>query len=143
MKPIICFTGAGSVLGQKIDRAAWEEACGNLGYPISGAKNCNILVASRDDTTKARDAKGRGATVMTYDEFAGELRMNGCQRIGNFDLRSIDGYGYESMVERKERERREVAERAEREIKEKLRRDREEREAFDRLADENPMWGSF
>lgn len=85
MTPTVCFTGACEVNGVKIQRHLLEAACSEVGYPVVSASTCDILVASRDNTVKAGQARTRGATTMTYEEFVGELHMAGVQKIGLYD----------------------------------------------------------
>lgn len=134
----VCFTGKGKLGGQLITRDLWMDAANKCGYfPVDKPGSRGILVASLDNTTKAAKARAQGTSVMTYEEFAGELRMAGATHVGTFDLSRLDS-GKE--------ERAAVAERAEREIKAKLKAQREkerrEQEAFAEL-EENPLWGQF
>lgn len=66
---LVCFTGAGEFRGAKVTRDKWEALAAACGWGLVSAKSCDYLIASRDDTTKARDAKARGALVRDYTWF--------------------------------------------------------------------------
>lgn len=66
-----CFTGKAKLRGIDVTRGELEAFISNNGGSVSNkvGPRTDILVASRSDTTKARDAINMGKRVCTYDEF--------------------------------------------------------------------------
>lgn len=66
---IICLTGKGNdPSGKLITRPEWERMIAANGHVVTdNAANCTVLVASRDDTVKAANARARGARVESYE----------------------------------------------------------------------------
>ncbi len=95
----VCFTGRGTLGESFVQRHDWNEAAESAGYTV-GDKIFDVLVASRDDTSKADNARRRGASVMTYAEFAGELLMQGVRHVGSVDLAGYDGTSLKADRER-------------------------------------------
>jgi hypothetical protein len=73
----VCFTGPGYTAdGQAVVRSALSQACINAGVAMIRPKvevDTDILVASRTDTVKAKNAALIGVTVMTYPEFISQF----------------------------------------------------------------------
>jgi hypothetical protein len=66
-----CFTGKAKLRGTDVTRGELEAFITRNGGRISKkvGHHTDILVASRTDTTKARDAINLGKRVCSYDEF--------------------------------------------------------------------------
>lgn len=71
----VVFTGPAKINGQHVLRVDITDAASKAGCVIRGKiePGVDVLVASRDDTVKAKNAAKLGVEVMTYDEFAGIL----------------------------------------------------------------------
>ena len=68
----VVFTGqAIDTHGNAILRAKLAAECNRFGLNVQSAikPNTSILVASRDDTVKARTARAYGVQVMSYSAF--------------------------------------------------------------------------
>lgn len=76
--PSVVFTGKGmDPLTSKLrTRSEWETLAHAKGFYAQNKVNVltDYLVASRRDTSKARDALAYGVKVITYDEFEAMLR---------------------------------------------------------------------
>ena len=82
MSTSIVFTGAAELSdGTKILRAQLTKAAEQHGYRVVNRvmPGVSFLVASRDDTVKARSAKEKGLQVYTYENFVAHLRMLGTE----------------------------------------------------------------
>lgn len=130
----VCFTGRGEVGGKLVTRDLWEDAAQRMAWGVND-KGFGVLVASRDDTTKAAKARSNGAVVMSYSEFHGELEMNGIT-LGGID--NTVAYHEQREIERKISELRSKAKRAA--VRAKSGAEREE--LFD-MMEANPLFGSF
>lgn len=83
----ICFTGkgiwpgptlSGFTTSKALTRTEWAEKAEVAGHRVTEkAEHADILVASRHDTVKSRNARARGARVITYGEFAAMLESGG------------------------------------------------------------------
>jgi len=74
----IVFTGRGlDSYSHPRDRTWWTDLAQGMGHDVQSKvdRTTELLVASRDNTTKALAAKARGIKVMTYYEF--HQRMSG------------------------------------------------------------------
>lgn len=73
MSGTVCFTGKGidPVFGALKIRTEWEALARANGFlPVSKVDaNTRYLVASRDDTTKAKAARVNGTHVISYNDF--------------------------------------------------------------------------
>ena len=68
MAEVICLTGKGNENGALVTRPDWEARIRAAGHSVTDkAQNCTVLVASRHDTSKAVNARARGARVETYE----------------------------------------------------------------------------
>lgn len=77
MSEVICLTGKGAENGRLVARPEWEARIAAAGHSVTDkAQNCTVLVASRHDTSKAINARARGARVETY-EWLSELLAGG------------------------------------------------------------------
>lgn len=130
MTTVVCFTGKANVLGHPILRAELEGKVMSLGWTTTdkpeqfmGASD-RILVATRDDTKKAKHARSMGWAIMTPDEFAGHLHMNGVGELTTAAGGSINLAGLhraERDAEKRDAEKRRDESRAEaRRFKEKF-----------------------
>lgn len=133
---LVCFTGGGDIFDRRVRRYIWEDACDRLGwevvkYPYLAPFACGILVASRDDTKtkKAQLAKEAGWDILTYEEFAGHLFMNG--------ITELDGLQLDGLCEaaQRERERQAAADR----VAAKQEQRRREAEELEKI----PGWGAW
>src|SRR5690606_3804593 len=110
-------------------------ACDRLGWQVTskpeqimGTSN-TILVASTDTTKKAKHARSMGWTIMSYDEFAGHLHMNGIMELDGVRL---DGQSYAAQRRREQEE-------AARRVEEKRQARQREKEALE----SNELWGAW
>lgn len=72
---LVCFTGRGYNGSAFIVRDRWYEMARRMGWsPTDSATFAQYLVASRTDTTKARNARMAGVTVIDYDQFLNRYR---------------------------------------------------------------------
>lgn len=73
----IVFTGKGEINGALVSRASWYAAAEQQGHEVQQAvdKHTELLVASRTDTIKAREAERLGIGVITYDQFRDMLNL--------------------------------------------------------------------
>lgn len=138
---VVCFTGSGNLPGHTIIRTEWERAAADMGWNVGkNAKSCDILVASRDDTVKAQNARAWGKVTMTYEEFAGECYMNGIRFIGGVDLAKLDSTT--TPYDTAERERQAARDR----IAAKIAAFQAEQERKEKMLTEmqqNPLFGTF
>ncbi|MCG7348853.1 hypothetical protein [Sphingomonas sp. ACRSK] len=85
MAEVICLTGKGNENGVLVTRPEWEARITAAGHRVTDkAQNCTVLVASRHDTSKAVNARARGARVETY-EWLSQLLIAGGARDTTFD----------------------------------------------------------
>ena len=85
MAEVICLTGKGNENGALVTRPEWEARITAAGHHVTDkAQNCTVLVASRHDTSKAANARARGARVETY-EWLSQLLAKGGARSTTFD----------------------------------------------------------
>ncbi|SFJ48275.1 hypothetical protein SAMN03159338_1518 [Sphingomonas sp. NFR04] len=67
----IALTGKGMKNNVQVHRPDWIKMIEDAGYVYTDtADNCDILVASRTNTVKAKTAAARGAQVITYEALA-------------------------------------------------------------------------
>lgn len=72
---VVCFTGRGYNAGNFVVRDAWIEMASRMGWHYTeDAARATYLVASRTDTSKARNARLSGTQVITYDQFLARYR---------------------------------------------------------------------
>lgn len=73
----VVFTGKGEINGALISRASWYAAAEQKGYEVQQAvdRHTELLVSSRTDTIKAREAERLGVSVITYDQFRDMLNL--------------------------------------------------------------------
>lgn len=138
---VVCFTGSGNLPGHAITRPDWERAAATMGWSVSkSAKSCDVLVASRDDTVKAKNARSSGKTIMTYEEFAGECYMSGIRFIGGAPTSEYTQPG--SPYDLAEKERQAARDRIAKKL-EAFQAEQERKEKM--LADmqQNPLFGTF
>lgn len=77
MRSTVVFTGKGYVAGNNPgsrllrSRATWSKMAEQMGFDVANAVDgrTRYLVSSTSTTKKARDAKARGVTVLTYEAF--------------------------------------------------------------------------
>lgn len=72
----VVFTGAAALSDdRKLLRAALTKAANKAGIAVlpTWKPTCDYLVASRNDTVKARGAEAAGKTVFSYDQFVKHL----------------------------------------------------------------------
>ena len=85
MAEVICLTGKGKENNVLVNRDEWERRIAAAGHSYTDkVQNCTVLVASRTDTSKAVNARARGARVETY-EWLSQLLIAGGARDTTFD----------------------------------------------------------
>jgi NAD-dependent DNA ligase len=97
---IICFTGpAHKSDGSPVLRADLKKAAERNGMRVraSFTMDCDMLVASRFDTTKARKAMERGKRVMDYGSFIEQFLDGYVPEEGEPDPWVDDLEGYEVL----------------------------------------------
>lgn len=58
-------------------------------FPVGNAKSCDWLVSSRDDTVKAKQARMKGARIVTYEQFLREIYDLGATTIGGMQIQTL------------------------------------------------------
>jgi BRCT domain type II-containing protein len=129
-----CFTGKAKLRGTDVTRGELEAFIERNGGRVSKkvGHHTDILVASRSDTTKARDAINLGKRVCTYDEF---FTMAGVMRLADLQgpAQPMDPW------RKRDQEQREAAERVE--AKKAARR--ADKLALEQAETEIEGWGMF
>ncbi|MEE3191946.1 MAG: hypothetical protein VX267_00485 [Candidatus Thermoplasmatota archaeon] len=146
MSTIVCFTGKANVLGNPILRKDFESAVQSLGWATTekpggyvGADD-RILVATRDNTQKAKAAKSMGWTIMSPEEFAGHLHMNGIADLAAADGSVID---LASLHQAEAQARKRAAQKARDANRAEAKRLQEQREREMAAMADNPMFGEW
>lgn len=146
MSTIVCFTGKANVLGNPILRKDLENVVKGMGWATTekpsgymGADD-RILVATRDNTKKAKEAKSMGWTIMSPEEFAGHLHMNGVA-----DLPAADGsiINLANLHQAEAEERKRAAQKRVEAKRAEAKRQQEQREREMAAMADNPMFGEW